>query len=920
MRLCVIGTGYVGLVTGTCLAESGNDVICMDVDAEKIAVLKQGILPIYEPGLGELIQRNLNEDRLSFTTDLAASIKDSLLCFIAVGTPEGKDGSADLSMVFGVAEDIARVMPGYRVVVIKSTVPVGTADRVQKIMQAYTAHPFDVVSNPEFLKEGAAVEDFLKPDRVVLGGSSKRALSLLKELYGPFVRTENPVLVMDNHSAEMSKYAANALLATRISFINEIARLCERVGADVAEVRRGIGFDRRIGHSFLFPGAGYGGSCFASDTTVFILNSRQVTARPFAELVDGSGEVIKVGEVEVLYPRPTTKVLSFDLTAGHSTLAEVHCLTRRWYEGLMVELKTRMGRHLRITADHPVVLYDRQAQAPRVVPVSDVQLGDCLIAVTALPDLEQTSAVNLLEALSGSELEPLVKVRPYDDTFTHIYPQFSSHVPHKLMSCKHDIKRKNYMPLPVYRYLRAHEHLEMPAENLRLFTTKGQPTYCPAQFVVDQDFMRLLGYYVAEGWISIDFGRNRQPRERVGFSFDTYEREYIADLHRILQRYGIRYLEKKAEGRTHATIIACKLLAYLLRDVLRCGTRSENAALPKLVFHVNEKLKLAFLQGAWSGDGAVTKLQEGRNLIYEYGTVSKLLAEGMALLLQSLGVVASIQRRWMNKSTQEAYIVRISGIEQLERLKSIFGPQRQAEIEKGINAYERRIAQSGFHRGDGFVTLEVTDVKVESTAEHVYSMETATSTLLTASGLVAHNCFPKDIRALVCTAEEKGLKFPLLRAVDAVNEQQKRFLVEKVKAYFGAGLQGRRFAIWGLAFKPRTDDMREAPAVVIVESLLEAGAEIAVHDPEALGQARRIFGPRVTYHRMNYDALQDADALLVVTEWNEFRRPDFVRMRALMREPVIFDGRNLYEPEVMQKEGFVYYAIGRMPVLPTTNV
>jgi UDPglucose 6-dehydrogenase len=437
VKLCMIGTGYVGLVTGTCFAESGNEVICVDVDTEKISALNRGMVPIYEPGLEELIRRNSAEGRLSFTTNLAAAVKGSLLCFIAVGTPADAGGAADLSMVLGVAEDIARVMPGYRVIVVKSTVPVGTADRIQEIMQTRTPHPFDVISNPEFLKEGAAVEDFLKPDRVVLGGSSERALSLLRELYSPFVRTENPILVMDNRSAEIAKYAANAFLATRISFINEVALLCEQVGADVAEVRRGIGFDRRIGHSFLFPGVGYGGSCF-----------------------------------------------------------------------------------------------------------------------------------------------------------------------------------------------------------------------------------------------------------------------------------------------------------------------------------------------------------------------------------------------------------------------------------------------------------------------------------------------PKDVRAIVRTAEEKGLKFSLLRAVDEVNERQKRFLVEKVKAHFGADLQGRRFAIWGLAFKPRTDDMREAPALVIIESLLAAGAEVAVHDPEALGQARRIFGQRVSYHRMNYDAVRDAHALLVVTEWNEFRRPDFVRMRELMREPVIFDGRNLYEPEVMRKEGFTYYAIGRMPVLP----
>ncbi len=436
MKLCVIGTGYVGLVAGTCFAESGNEVVCVDIDERKIADLRSGKVPIYEPGLEELIRRNTADRRLLFTTDLAAAVKEGMVCFIAVGTPSDIDGSADVRMVLQAAAEIARAMPGYRILVLKSTVPVGTADQVRETMAANTTHPFDVISNPEFLKEGAAVEDFMKPDRVVIGGNSERALSLIKELYAPFVRTENPILVMDNRSAEMTKYAANAFLATRISFINQVANLCEKVGADVAEVRRGIGFDRRIGHYFLFPGVGYGGSCF-----------------------------------------------------------------------------------------------------------------------------------------------------------------------------------------------------------------------------------------------------------------------------------------------------------------------------------------------------------------------------------------------------------------------------------------------------------------------------------------------PKDVRAVIRTAEEGGMDFSLLREVEAVNERQKRLLVEKVHARFGANLDGRKFAVWGLAFKPRTDDMREAPALVIVEALLKAGAEIAVHDPEALGRAQELFGERISYHRVNYDALSGADALLIVTEWNEFRRPDFSRMRTTMKTPIIFDGRNLYEPAVMQQEGFLYYPIGRTSVV-----
>jgi len=438
MKLCVIGTGYVGLVAGTCFAESGNDVACVDNVAAKIEALRRGQVPIYEPGLEELIRRNVTEGRLTFTTDLAEAVRRSHVCFVAVGTPSGDDGAADLSAVYAVGREIGRAMTGYRIVVTKSTVPVGTHARLREEIAAVTTHPFDVISNPEFLKEGAAIEDFMKPDRVVIGSDSPRAVEVMRELYEPFVRTGNPILVMDNTSAEMTKYAANALLATRISFMNEIANLCERMEADVEDVRRGIGYDRRIGHHFLFPGVGYGGSCF-----------------------------------------------------------------------------------------------------------------------------------------------------------------------------------------------------------------------------------------------------------------------------------------------------------------------------------------------------------------------------------------------------------------------------------------------------------------------------------------------PKDVKAIIHTATARGMGFPLLNAVEAVNDAQKSRLVEKIVAEFGEDLRGRRFAVWGLAFKPKTDDMREAPSITITEGLLARGAAVAVHDPEALAEARKQFGDRVTYHRMNYEALAGADALLIVTEWNEFRRPDFERMKALMKTPIIIDGRNVYEPDVMEEHGFTYLSMGRRPVRMT---
>jgi UDPglucose 6-dehydrogenase len=280
MKVTVIGSGYVGLVAGACLAETGNDVVCADRDEGKIARLREGLLPIYEPGLEPLVARNVAEGRLRFTTDLGEAVRHGDVVFIAVGTPPGEDGSADLQHVLAVATTIGQHLDRFKVVVTKSTVPVGTAEKVRAALAATGATDYAVASNPEFLKEGAAIDDFMKPDRVVLGTDDPRAEELLRDLYAPFVRSGAPILFMDIPSAEVTKYAANAMLATRISFMNQIAELCERVGADVFAVRKGIGSDSRIGNAFLFPGPGYGGSCFPKDVQALVHTARGVGMAP----------------------------------------------------------------------------------------------------------------------------------------------------------------------------------------------------------------------------------------------------------------------------------------------------------------------------------------------------------------------------------------------------------------------------------------------------------------------------------------------------------------------------------------------------------------------------------------------------------------------------------------------------------------
>ncbi|HVT86850.1 MAG TPA: UDP-glucose/GDP-mannose dehydrogenase family protein [Chitinophagaceae bacterium] len=276
MKIAVIGTGYVGLVTGTCFAETGNDVTCVDIDVNKVRKLKNGEITIYEPGLEKLFLRNLKEERLHFTTDLESGVKDAMIIFLALPTPPGENGSADLKAVLQVAEQLGKLINGYKVIVNKSTVPVGTADKVHAAVSQNYKGEFDVVSNPEFLREGVAVEDFMKPDRVVIGTNSERAKKLMGDLYAPFVRQGNPVIYMDVKSAELTKYAANAFLAAKITFMNEIAQLCERFGADVDMIRRGIGSDGRIGKRFLFPGIGYGGSCFPKDVKALVQSSNEI--------------------------------------------------------------------------------------------------------------------------------------------------------------------------------------------------------------------------------------------------------------------------------------------------------------------------------------------------------------------------------------------------------------------------------------------------------------------------------------------------------------------------------------------------------------------------------------------------------------------------------------------------------------------
>jgi UDPglucose 6-dehydrogenase len=911
--ICVIGTGYVGLVTGTCFADMGNQVTCVDIIAEKIERLKHGMLPLYEPGLEEMVVRNMHAGRLRFTTSYSEGLDNCDFIFIAVNTPsDSSQGGADMRYVEGAARGIAEELDHEAMIINKSTVPVGSGDVVSRIIRKNLKRPevhFAVISNPEFLREGSAVQDFQNPDRVVLGSSDPEAARKVATLYLPL---RAPIVITDLYTAEMIKYASNAFLATKISFINEIAQICERLGADVKEVAAGMGYDKRIGRAFLDAGLGYGGSCFEADETVFTLNSPIVAAERLDTLFAKSDTPFQRDVVELVWPSDQ-RVLAFDLEAGKPILAEVKAITRRPYKGTMVKINTSMGHTLRVTADHPVILYKNQQFT--ILPAAAVEPRDQLIALCELPAVEQAENLNLIDLLRDTDLEVDVYVKPIDNTFSEQYEQFAAAIPQSMLRYPHDIKRHNRMSLRLFRYLSELEVLNVPAEKLLLYTAKGAATMINAQIPVDADLLRLCGYYLAEGYIAQEMGRAGAVRERVGFSFHEQETEYISDVQRILQHWGLKFIERNATSAL-TTIVSSRIFCWLLRDVLRCGIRSEDKALPRLVFNVLPELRLELIRGAFSGDGAVTKLMDGQNLMLEYATVSKILSDGMALLLQSIGVIPSIRTRWMNKSTREAYILRVSGYEQIAALKNVFGDKRHTQIENILAGYQRHIQPHGYKRHGAFSTLVVREVVHEDVETTVYSMETSTGTLIASSGLISHNCFPKDVRALAHMADEAGLHPQLLRAVMDINHDQRRLVVTKLTSILGT-MRGSTIGILGLAFKPNTDDMREAASVDIIRWIINQGSIVRVYDPvaadpgrEALAQAC-VHMESIVFCQNAYEVAEGADALVIVTEWNEFKSLDMHRIKNAMRNPILIDGRNIYEAIEMKRLGFTYRGIGR---------
>ncbi len=908
MKIAVVGSGYVGLVVGGCLAESGNDVICADIDQDKIDRLKRGEIPIYEPGLEPLIAANLKARRLSFTTDVPQAVSASDVVFIAVGTPPDEDGSADLQHVLAVARTIGESMHGEKIVITKSTVPVGTAKHVRDEIESRTKHKVHVCSNPEFLKEGAAIEDFMKPDRVVLGVDSEYAAEVLRDLYAPFVRTGREILIMDVPSAEITKYAANSMLATRISFMNSIAQLCEKAGADVNAVRRGIGSDSRIGWSFLFPGVGYGGSCLTGEETVlarFGGEARLMTLDALFEecAVVPSGlpgepepEVAWVNELEVL-------------SWGEESGAEwrrAPVVTRRWYEGDVALIRTKMGRRLRCTTDHPLVVSDGCGAVVGVKLAGEICEDDWLPIAMGRPNHEATreAELSLVAGLGQREFadgEVIVRLSPAATQGLDLATTREAVADHPRGRHRaYDILRTGALRLHEMR------RLDLPLGQ-GTYGTARNGTYVPASLKANVPFWRIVGLYLAEGHCTQD-GR----RMRLQWSFHpTDEAELVEEVAGYWRGLGVT--ARVWQGTTTRLVsISSRILARWWLRELRLGGDCYTHQIPDAAWALSAEEQIALLSGLWHGDGSWSLVAGGPSVVLEWATVSRVLADGVLRLLGGLGICARLKVARTAKSTTDTYWVVVCGADQVERLIELVKPADRTGVLTSIGRQSKRIAPTGYRSGREAAWVRVVEHGKAAFRGWVYSLEVpGTHTFVTTGGLIVHNCFPKDVQALASTMSELGVDPSILQAVEHVNQRQKRILLERLVDRLGEDLTGRTVGVWGLAFKPNTDDMREAPSIATIEGLLERGARVVAHDPVAMREARHRFGDRVEFADVNYDALHGASALVIHTEWHPYRRPDFERMLAAMERPLVLDGRNLYDPDQMAERGFEYVSIGR---------
>ncbi len=886
LKITVIGAGYVGLVTGACLSEVGHDVMCVEKLPSKLEILCRGMSPIYEPGLNELIQKNMKENRLFFTDKIEDGIKFSDVIFLCVGTPQGEDGKADLSQVEEAVRQIAENMDSYKLIVEKSTVPVNTHKKIEKTIKRYLKNKdidFDVASNPEFLREGSAVYDFMNPDRIVVGVNSEKAKEIMEEIYKPFTDKGFPLLVTSTTTAELIKYASNSFLAMKISYINMIADLCEKVGADIKEVAKGMGYDKRIGKQFLNAGIGYGGSCFAPDEIVFVKTDRGIETLNFEEL-------FKIGEKENI---KGLEILSAEEDEGLKTV-NLDFLTVREYEDYMLEINLSMGRKIKITKDHPVlVLKDKEI---KTVLAEELNVGDELVFPLLKDEPKDEVEINLIDELEKSDLLEDVLLF-IEENYDYIKENTSNKYPY-------DIKRVGTVRL------REVINIKENISTGLLSPVKNRRTEIPLKIRIDKDFARFLGYYSAEGFITEDLGRNGKVRKRIGLTFNKNEYEYIEDVKGILNRLGIHFTEK-IEGNAHTIFISSRIFAYLLENILKAGRNSYSKAVPPQILISNKNIREEYLKGLFRGDGSIIKVNKGKNLYIDFATVSRKLANGVILLLQMEGIIASVREKFYNKSKVLTYNIRINGYDNVKKIGGLFG-KKWERYKYILLEYKRKISPLGYRLEKNYAVLKIKDIKSYHYKGNVYSLESYNFKLISTYGLFIHNCFPKDVKAFIKIAEDYGLDFSLLKDTDNINKNRRKQFIRKIEEALWV-VKNKNIAIWGLAFKPNTDDIREAPSIDIVNSLLQMGANLKLYDPKAREHFQALFPERdrLKYVYDKYEAVKYADVLVILTEWDEFKNADLDKVKFLMHTPIIVDGRNIYDLEVVKNKGFEYYSIGR---------
>ncbi len=896
----VIGTGYVGLVTAAGFAHLGSEVFCIDIDADKVARLQAGEIPIYEPGLKEMVADN--RDRLHFSTDIAEALEHARLLFVAVGTPPTYSGDADLSAVRAVVASIPA--SDRHALVMKSTVPAGTGASIKRVLAEEGKGGLAYVSCPEFLKEGSAVKDFLNPDRVVIGDDGDWAGDAVVELYAPLAA---PLVRTDIASAEMVKLASNAFLATKISFINEIANVCEETGADVIEVAKGMGLDDRIGSKFLQAGIGFGGSCVAGEETVLVRLGGHTTLMTFERLWnrlldDGHDDDDGVIEPAAL------EVLSWIPGGAAPQFMPVMCVTRRDYSGDIIELRTKMGRRVRCTPDHPWIVCDGSQDGelelkaagalstddwlPLAQGRSEPVDGDALVPLLAAVEAAQLHPSKVVVRLGAARAAALA-ARPMSErreTFTGCVPGRSGEVRRTRAGRLDEAGRA-----------------DLSLRGTSLGTAFNGPV-APAEIAIDASFWRVVGLYLAEGCTV--FGDRNSAR--ITWSFHREKEQHLVDeVVAFWLRNRVRASARRS-ATAHVVRVQSRLLGAWWTQVLGMGRNSYEQRLPDLIWDRPIEDKWALLGGLWEGDGSWSLVNGGPSVILEMGTVSAELADGVQRLLGELGIVSSRRTGRVAKSTKDTYRLRISGADQVERAMALVPERDRRGVEASIARQLQRIAPTGYRRRDEDGPAWVRVVGTPRSTFHgpVYSMEVpGVHTFVTSSGLTAHNCFPKDVNALKQLAGNSGYHFQLLNAVIEVNELQKRRVIGKLQKHLGS-LVGTTICLLGLAFKPNTDDMREASSLVLSARLQADGAAVRVYDPVAEHEARSMIRG-VHFAGDALDAVAGADAVVLVTEWDEFLALDWSEIAARMSGKLVLDGRNALDAAAVRAAGLTYEGIGR---------